>query len=251
MKHDRFESLDLFWGSTDSKNTFRPKICYIYVQGEYGFIPYIIGSSVEGRKKPTVEILSKDMAVEPFNRMPNLVRPCWTATQVSSNTCFVCISNFPSIDMMPDANPEVWGQTYPLMMDLLLFLKSHGCKQVNFISSMNTSDATQASDLLIYDMYNDIRPDTDLLLALPAWGITHLWQIMGGQSCVICVVQDQGQYIDQEAFNLLEEYIIAIGLPYDKVHRDRLTQVLLSVRENMEQLSSTFDLFDDEAGDLL
>tara|TARA_R110002012_G_scaffold9222_2_gene42481 strand:- start:19857 stop:20606 length:750 start_codon:yes stop_codon:yes gene_type:complete len=247
MSHERFESLDIFWKGT--KSTFSPKICYIYVQGEYGFIPYIVGSSVESGKKPIAEIVSKNMSIDPFNRMPNMVKPCWSITQVSSNTCFININNFHAIKMMPDSNPDVWEKSYPLMMDLLLFLKQNGCSQINFITSMNAGEADVESDLLIYDMHNEIRPEQDLLLSLPAWAMPHLWREMGGKSCVVCVIQDEGQYIDKQAFDLLEDYIVALGLPYDKVHRDRLSQVLLSVRENIETLGHSFDIFGDDGGD--
>ena len=88
-----------------------------------------------------------------------------------------------------------------------------------------------------------------MLLTLPAWAIPYLWQTLGGKSCVICIAQDEGQYIDQNAFDELEEYMIALGLPYDKVHRDRTMQVLLGMRDSLEQLSSDFDIFGDEGGD--
>ena len=247
MTHERFESLDIFWRA--DKARFSPKICYIYLQGEYGFIPYIASSAVCGAKNPIAEIMSPNMSVEPFNRLPNMVKSSWGITQVTSNTCFVNLTSFPSVKMMPDANPDIWRKTYPMLMDLLLWLKESGCKQINFITSMNTSSADQDSDLMVYDLYNDIRPEADLLTALPAWFIPSTWHMMGGKACVICAIQDEGQYIDQDAYRLLEEYLIALGLPYHNVHKERITQVLLSVRERVEQLGDTFDIFDEDGGD--
>ena len=219
------------------------------MQGEYGFIPYIVSSCVESGSSPIAEVMSQNMTIEPFNRMPNMVKPSWTITQVKSDTCFVCLTNFPSIQMMPDANPDVWRKTYPMMMDLLLMLKENGCQQINFLTAMNTSRAEQQSDLLVYDMYNKIRPEKDLILALPSWFLPHAWDSMGGKSCVIVAVQDEGQYIDSQAYELMEEYIIAVGLPYDKVHKDRLTQILLSMRDKIEGIEGSFQLFDEEGGD--
>lgn len=243
-KHERFESLDLFWKG--AKSTFSPKIVYIYLQGEYGFIPYIIGSAVESKKEAVLEIMSPSMSVEPFNRMPNMVTPTWSVTQVSSNTCFISLTNFTPIKMMPDANPEVWAKTYPMLMDLLLLLKSRGCQQINFLTAMNTATADQPSELLVYDMFNDIRPEIDMLLTLPAWFLPYTWSKMGGKACIVCAVQDEGQYIDHQAFDMMEEYIIALGLPYDQVHKDRLTQVILSVRERVEEIGDSFDIFGDD-----
>ena len=247
MSHERFESLDIFW--SQPKQNFSPKICYIFLQGEFGFIPYIASSAICGNKKPIVEIMSPNMSVEPFNRMPNMVKSSWNVTQVSSNTCFVNITSFPTIKMLPDANPQTWRSTYSMMMDLLLWLEHNGCKQINFLTSMNTSSAEQESDLMVYDLYNDIRPEVDLLTALPAWFIPSTWHMMGGKACVICVIQDEGQYIDQDAYALLEEYLMALGLPYDNVHKERITQVLLSVRDRVEAIEDTFELFDEDGGD--
>ena len=143
---------------------------------------------------------------------------------------------------MPDANPDAWRKTYSLIMDLLLWLKKNGCQQINFLTAMNIK-------LLVYDMHNEIRPEEDLLLTLPAWAIPYLWNKLGGKSCVICIAQDEGQYIDQNAFDELEEYMIALGLPYDKVHRDRTMKVLLTMRDSLEQLSNDFDIFGNEGGD--
>lgn len=247
MSHERFESIDIFWKG--GKSNFSPKICYIYVQGEYGFIPYIVGNAVTGDKAPIANILSKDMSVEPFNRMPNIVHPTWDITQVTSNTCFISLTNFTPLKMMPDANPDAWRKTYSLIMDLLLWLKKNGCQQINFLTAMNINEASKESKLLVYDMHNEIRPEEDLLLTLPAWAIPYLWNKLGGKSCVICIAQDEGQYIDQNAFDELEEYMIALGLPYDKVHRDRTMKVLLTMRDSLEQLSNDFDIFGNEGGD--
>lgn len=247
--HERFNSLDLFW--KQPKSNFRPKICYVYVQGEYGFIPYIAGSSVEAGKGATVEIMSPNMSVDPFNRMPNHVPPNWTITQVSSNTVFLNLTNFFPIKLMPDANPDAWMKSYPAMIDVLLFLKENGCTKLNFLTSMNMSEATEESDLFVYDLKLDIRPENPLLLTMPAWAMPLIWHKMGLHACIICVQQDEGQYIDEQAYSILEEYLIASGLPYDKVHRDRLMQVLLSVRENVESVFSDFDVFDDEGGELV
>ena len=133
MSHERFESIDIFWKG--GKSNFSPKICYIYVQGEYGFIPYIVGNAVTGDKAPIANILSKDMSVEPFNRMPNIVHPTWDITQVTSNTCFISLTNFTPLKMMPDANPDAWRKTYSLIMDLLLWLLLLGGKLLRTLSS--------------------------------------------------------------------------------------------------------------------
>jgi len=238
---ESFNSLDIIW--RERQSTFNPKICYIYVQGEFGFLPYICATGLAGNRKPHVEILSPNMCVEPFNRLPNPVPPSWNITQIGKNIALLSINHHFPMTMMPDTNPDVWSKCYDTMRDVLKFLEAQGCNQIVFVTSMTMTEADEVSDLYVYDIKNNIQPESPLMLALPAWAMPYLWDGMGKAASVIAISQDEGQFIDMEAYALLREYLIAVGLDFDDTHAERTMKMVKLVQGSMEAIGSSFDEF--------
>lgn len=235
------KSIDIIWRGLPS--TFSPKVCYIYVQGEFGFLPYICASALVGRTTPHAEILSPNMSVEPFNRLPNPVPPSWTIHQLENNVAVMAITHHYPMAMSPDSNPDVWAKSYSVMKDTLSWLASQGCETIVFLTSMTITDADSEPEIYAYDIKNNIQPETPLLLALPAWAMPYIWDGMGKGASVVAVSQDEGQFIDMQGYNLLREYLIAVGLDYDDTHADRTMKMVQMVQGSLESLGSTFEDF--------
>ena len=125
--------------------------------------------------------------------------------------------------MMPDSNPDIWGKSYTLMRDTLQFLAQHGCQQIVFVTSMTITEAEQQADLM---------------LALPAWAMPYMWDGMGKAATVLAVSQDEGQFIDMDAYKLLREYLIAVGLDYDDTHAERTMKMVQLVQQAYDQTTA-------------
>ena len=231
-----FKSLDVIWRK--ESHIFSPKVCYIYVQGEFGFLPYICASGLAGKITPVCEIMSENMSVEPFNRLPNPVPPSWGITQIEKNVALLSINHHYPMAMMPDSNPDIWGKSYTLMRDTLQFLAQHGCQQIVFVTSMTITEAEQQADLYEYDIKNNIHPESPLMLALPAWAMPYMWDGMGKAATVLAVSQDEGQFIDMDAYKLLREYLIAVGLDYDDTHAERTMKMVQLVQQAYDQTTA-------------
>ena len=131
----------------DDAQTFRPKRVYVFVEGEYGFIPLIISKSLEGKNKPIVEIMSHHQSVDAFNQMPNMMNPAWTLTQIDKNTAVLSITNWWPLTVDLHSNPEMWSHAYPLLRDIVIGLKAHGCEALSFFTIMNNHDPTDTAAL--------------------------------------------------------------------------------------------------------
>ncbi len=237
-------SVDFYFrGDAD---TFRPKRVYVFVEGEFGFIPLIISKSLEGKNKPIVEVMSRHQSVDAFNQMPKIQNPAWTMTQIDKHTVVLCITNWWPITVELNANPEGWSHSYPILRDIILGLKTHGCESLSFFTCMNNTDAESEAEFMVYDMHHDIRPESPLILSPPAWIMPFLADRMGIKACVLCVTQDEGLFIDTDALTLAREFFTALGHQYDN---ERAKNTITTIR-NMEQdlTMQRFSLDDDDEG---
>ena len=226
--------------------TFRPKRVYVFVEGEYGFIPLIVSKSLEGKNKPTVEIMSQHQSVDAFNQMPNMMNPAWTITQVDKNTAVLCITNWWPLTVDLHSNPQMWSHTYPLLRDIIIGLKEHGCEALSFFTIMNNHEADENSEILVYDIHNNLRPEKDLILSPPAWIMPHLADRMGLRASVICITQDEGHFIDTDSLKLAKDFFIALGHEYD---HERSKNTIESIRNMQDDLQNQrFMLGDDDEG---
>lgn len=231
----------------DDADLFRPKKVYVFVEGEYGFIPLITAKSLEGKNKPIVEIMSRHQSVDAFNQMPKMMNPAWTVTQIDKHTAVLCITNWFPMTVDLHANPEMWSHAYPVLRDVIIGLKAHGCESLSFFSAMNNHDAESKAELLVYDMHNDIRPESDLILAPPAWIMPFLADRMGLRASVVCVTQDEGQFIDTDALYLARDWFTALGHQYDEERAENTTQTIRNMEDDLNMQRFSLD-GDDEGG---
>jgi len=228
---ERHGSAD-FYFKADS-DTFRPKKVIVVVEGEYGFIPLIIGNSLIGKNKPMVEILSEHQAVDAFNQFPKMLNPAWTLTPIDKNTMILSITNWQPMNLGLHSNPGMWATSYPMIRDIILGLKEHGCETLSFLTCMNNQEAHERAELLVYDFGLNVPPK-DLILSPPAWIFPHLANRLGLKASVVCVSQDEGQYIDTEALSLVKQFFVAMGFSYDN---DKAKNTIKTIRNMEEQLN--------------
>lgn len=226
-------TIDCYW--YQPMINFNPKRVYVYVEGEYGFIPLIVGKALEGKTKPYIEIMSGQQSVDPFNQMPNTINPCWTLTQVGREDVVLSISNWWPLEVDMGKNVDMWSNTYPMLRDIILFLKEHGCQSLSFFTCMNNHEAEQSAELLICDLHNNFRPTQELILSPPAWIMPFIGHRMGLRCSVIAVTQDEGQFIDTQALSIAKEYFLAMGLPYDN---ERAVKTVKTVKNMEDDLNS-------------
>lgn len=228
------------------KETFRPKRVIVFVEGEYGFIPLIVSKSLEGKEKPIVEIMSQNQCVDAFNQMPSLMNPSWTLTQIDKNTCVLCITNWWPLSVELNANPDMWSYAYPLIRDIIFGLKRHGCESLSFFTIMNNHEAETNAELMVYDMHNNIHPEKDLILSPPAWIMPFVADRLDLRASVVCITQDEGQFIDTDALDLAKSFFMALGHAYDE---EKAKSTIETVR-NMEQdlMAQRWSLRDDDEG---
>ena len=230
----------------DDAQIFRPKRVYVFVEGEYGFIPLIVSKSLEGKNKPIVEIMSHHQSVDAFNQMPNMMNPAWTLTQIDKNTAVLSITNWWPLTVDLHSNPEMWSHAYPLLRDVVIGLKAHGCEALSFFTIMNNHEPTDTAELLVYDMHNDLRPEKDLILSPPAWILPYLADRNDLRASVVCITQDEGLYIDTDALKLSREFFIALGHDFD---HERAKNTIETIRNMQDELQNQrFMLGDDDEG---
>ena len=98
----------LDWFAHEELSPTQMKNVYIYVEGEYGFIPLIVGKSMEESKPLIASIMSRYQNVESFNRMPKPNDPSWRVTAVKDDTIFIAITNwFPHSDGRGEPSPTL------------------------------------------------------------------------------------------------------------------------------------------------
>ena len=240
---ENFNSIDIFWRLPSDR--FSPKRAFIYVQGELGFVPFIVGSGVTGPYQPDAEVWSKHHVVEVFNKMPDPLCPAWTITQVNDDTAFVNLTSFHILKMMPDGNPKAWAETYPVMRDLCMFLKHYGVEELTFLTGINHTKPEMEPQLLVESFHDEVASETPLMLNLPAWAIPMIWDRMGGKANIVAVTQDEGQFVDEQALKLMEEYILDQGIEYHIEWSTRCLVTIMAMRDNLERIERSFDLFPD------
>ena len=237
-------SVDFYFKEIDGSESFRPKKVIVYVEGEYGFIPLIVGKSLQGEKKVAVEIVSQHQSVDAFNQFPSMLNPSWTMTQIDRTTVMLCITNWPTFNIELHSNPEMWASAYPMLRDILFGLKNHGCESVAFLTSMNNQEPDEKAEMMVYD-FRAVLPRKDLILAPPAWIMPFIANRMGLGSSVICITQDEGQFIDTQALKLVKEFFIAMGYNYD---HEKAKNTIQTVRNMETELNnSRWSLSGDES----
>jgi hypothetical protein len=237
-------SVDFYWNGPT--HNFNPKNVLVYVEGEYGFIPLIVGKALEGEKKPYIEIMSEKQSVEAFNQMPNTMNPSWTITQLNRDTVSVAISNWWPMEIDLASNPDMWSKAYPMLRDIILFLKEHGAQSLTFFTCMNNQEADEVAELLVYDMHNDFRPTQDLILAPPAWIMPFVGHRLGLRCSVVATTQDEGLFVDDKALSLAKDYFLAIGLAWDENKAENTHATLKNMEVDLT--SQRFLVDDDEEG---
>ncbi len=238
---EQYGSVD-FYFKDGNDSTFSPKKVIVYVEGEYGFIPLIIGKSLEGKNKTCVEIMSKHQSVDAFNQFPKMLTPSWNMTQIDRRTILLSITNWPQFS--PGVgNYDMWASAYPMIRDILFGLKDHGCESVAFLTCMNNQNPEDAAEILLYDF--KVEPRMDLVLSPPAWIFPYLANCLGLKASVVCITQDEGQFIDTEALKLVKEFFIAMGYNYD---HEKAKNTIQTVRNMEEQLTDQRFFSDDDEG---
>jgi len=244
-----FGTLDLIINENDLP--FNPERVLVFVQGEVGFLPWIVGSSMIKGREPNVEIFSRYMCVEPLNRMPEPVNPAWTITQVDEDTALLNITTWFPVSMMPDANHGMWFHTYPVMRDVVEFLRSEGAISLCFLAAINGNeqvDHSQGEGIIEINVGDNVSTDGEVPLILPAWFIPYLFDRFGGSSQILAILQDEGQYLDDQALGGLMIHMKSQGFPVDF---DAMTETLKRVIqmqpaiENIERMFNGKD-FDSE-----
>ena len=224
-------SVDLFFKDTFPLKQFA-NVC-IYVEGEFGFIPLIVGKSIESEGTHMADILSRYLNVESFNRLPKSNSPAWRMTAVKEDTIFIAITNwFPNSDGRGEPNADLWKNSYPIMRDLLDFLKERRCESVTFLTSMNILDNEKEQQLL---MSNQLSEGDEMYLALPAWSYTHLAGLMGMKSEVLCVTQDEGLFIDPQALGMVVAHFVHNDFPFCMEKMDNTIQTLKGLEDQLSE----------------
>lgn len=239
---EQYGSVDFYFKEESGPVTFRPKNVIVYVEGEYGFIPLIVGKSLEGDHKPSVEIMSQHQSVDAFNQYPKMLNPSWTITQLNKRTAILCITNWAPLTVDLHSNPGMWQEAYPMIRDIIIGLKAHGCESMSFLTCMNNQEPDDQAEVLFYD-FATVKPEKDLILAPPAWIFPFVANRMGLKSSVMCVTQDEGQFIDTEALKLVKEWFVAMGFPYD---HEKAKNTIATVRNMESQLNEQRWFSDDD-----
>jgi len=238
---EQYGSVDFYFKDGDD-STFCPKKVIVYVEGEYGFIPLIVGKSLEGKNKSCVDIMSEHQSVDAFNQFPKMLTPCWNMTQIDRRTVLLSITNWPQFSA-GEGNYDMWSSSYPMIRDILFGLKDHGCESVAFLTCMNNQNPEDAAEILLYDF--KVEPRMDLVLSPPAWIFPYLANNLGLKASVVCITQDEGQFIDTEALKLVKEFFIAMGYNYD---HERAKNTIATVRNMEQQLTDQRFFSDDDEG---
>jgi len=233
-----------FYFKNSPDSTFRPKKVIVYVEGEYGFIPLIAGKSLEGKNKPIVEIMSHHQSVDAFNQFPKMLTPAWNMTQIDKHTILLAITNWPQFSMEMGANHDMWADAYPMIRDIIIGLKEHGCDSLAFLTCMNNQNPEDQAEILLYD-FGINTPRMDLILSPPAWIFPYIGNRMSLNASVVCITQDEGQFIDTDALKLVKEFFVAMGYNYDN---DKAKNTIKTVRNMEEQLNDQRFFSDDDEG---
>ena len=225
----------LDWFAHEELSPTQMKNVYIYVEGEYGFIPLIVGKSMEESKPLIASIMSRYQNVESFNRMPKPNDPSWRVTAVKDDTIFIAITNwFPHSDGRGEPSPTLWKNSYLLVRDLVMFLIRNGTKELTFLTSMNIIDGDREPQLLqASTLENNPHLDEEMYLALPAWSFVFTARLAGLHADVLCITQDEGQFIDPTALGLAISHFVMLGYDFDMGVMDSTIQTLKSLEDDI------------------
>ncbi len=86
-------------------------------------------------------------------------------------------------------------------------------------------------------------PKLDVLVAPHAWIFPFVANRMGIKSTVVCVTQDEGQFIDTEALKLVKEFFVAMGFSYD---HEKAKNTIATVRNMESQINEQRWFTDDD-----
>ncbi len=237
-----FRDIDIFFN--DGTKEINAKNTFIYVEGEYGFIPLICGKAIEATGREIGQMASRYQNVESFNRFPKPNLPTWRITQVNEDTVFIGITNwFPNSDGQGEPSPTLWGNSYPVMKSLLQWLQQNGCKKVTTLTSMNILDAEQNAAVHVHESHTDWKSkydeDQESYLALPAWSFPWLADKMGMYGRCVVTSQDEGQFIDYDALAKTQIWLSLQGIGFDTDVMEKTIKMLMSVETELS--SQGFD----------
>jgi len=247
---ESYEEIDIVWNRPRSHLT--AKNLYVIVQGETGFVPFILGAGIAGKNKNNCDILSKHMSVDVFNKFPEPVPPTWHITQFDKNNALMVITSLFPMVMSPDSNPDIWYKSYPMFKSVCRWLQSEGFCSMNFITMNNINEASEEPKLFVHDLTTKMTTpaDSTMFLNLPAWSLPYLWNKMGGRAVITAATQDEGQFIDKSSLELLRLYVTALGVEYETEFADMAEETVRRVQSQIEMYEKGFSFGgDDEEGE--
>jgi len=160
-----------------------PRHCeaIVIVDGALGHAPYISTSSFIGDKKPIGYFMSRFMAQEPINTVPDMEQPGWPVHQIADNLIVVTMRHFHTPDSTGLTPTTLWAYYYPVLMGLARFLSSRteGIHVFNVTSAHdcvpdNLFKQLSADEVQRWQFYRDDEPKCEdagdpLFCLAPAW----------------------------------------------------------------------------------
>ena len=222
---------------------FNPERVVVYVQGEVGFIPWISGRALAMKQKPSIELLSQFMSVEAFNRLPTPVSPGWNVTQATQDTAILNITTWFPVTPMPDHNHSLWFHTYPVMRDIVLWLRENGCEDMLFLAAVNSEDQRDMSEegIAVIDVNLDTATGGPIPLIMPAWFMPYLFAKEGGLARVVTAKQDEGLYLDDEALARMVTTLGAFDYEVDLEELTNMVSLVMQMQGEIEAVEGTFN----------
>ena len=230
---------------------FNPERVVVYVQGEVGFIPWITGRALSMQQRPCAELLSRYMSVEAFNRLPTPVKPGWSITQATEDTAILNITHWFPVTPMPDHNHSLWFHTYPVMRDVVLWLRENGCEEMLFLAAINSQDQEDMSGegIAVIDVNLDTSVGGAIPLIMPAWFMPYLFVKEGGLARVIAAKQDEGLYLDDEALARMVTTVGAFDYEVDLKALTDMVSLVMKMQGDIEAIEGTFNGKDFDVGE--
>jgi hypothetical protein len=240
-----FGSLDII--ETETGLPFNPERVVVYVQGEVGFIPWITGHALSMQRDSNIEILSRYMSVEAFNRMPSPVKPGWIVTQATEDTAILNITTWFPVTPMPDHNHSLWFHTYPLMRDIVLWLRECGCEEMLFLAAINSEDQADMTQegIAVIDVNLNTAVGGAIPLVMPAWFMPYLFVQQGGSCRIIAAKQDEGLYLDDEALSRMVTTVSAFDYEVDIDALTEMVSLVMRMQGDIEAVESAFNNSED------
>ena len=238
---DSYGTLDLIYSDYgDVEHVWNPKRAVVFVQGEAGFLPWLVGRGIIGDAPIQVEIMSRFMDVENFNTVPETIRPGWLGYQPQSETAVINLTTWFPTSPMPDSNHGMWMRTYPAMRDLVLWLRESGCEELLFLSALNSQRIVPEDEdgLHIFEIGDEEVVPAPFMM--PTWFIPYLFDRMGGKAKIMAVEQDEGLFIDDHALSRLG---VAVAQSGYRMNTEAMRRSLMKVMQNKEEIEGIEALF--------